>query len=188
MSAVGKLIEIYEEILSFRGDDDEVSVASSDGDDNNDCDGPDHDQDHDNSSSADGDDNDNSSGADADDNDNCDGPDHDQDHDNSGSADADDNDNDCDEPDHDQDLDNSSSGDGYKTAPTSAPTTHGIKRQHDGPSTAPTRIVKRRYSRSPQAETAATASAPSTLPLALRRGRRPAPFPIISPLYETFEL
>jgi len=65
MSAVGKLIEIYEEILSFWGDKDEVSIASSDSDNDNsdnnsdnnnsdDNDSDEHDHDHDISDSGDG--------------------------------------------------------------------------------------------------------------------------------------
>jgi hypothetical protein len=142
MSAVGKLIEIYQEILSFRGNDDEISIA------NPDSDGGDDDHSHNNDS------NDNN----GDDND-------------SNNNDSDSNDN-----------------NGYKSASTPM-TTHGVKRQHSGPSRAASCIVRRRYFDSPQAETAAAATVrAATPPLALHRGCRPVPFPILSPLHETFEL
>ncbi|KAF8803121.1 hypothetical protein BYT27DRAFT_7110679 [Phlegmacium glaucopus] len=108
-SAMGRLIRVYNEILSFPGDDkdDEVSIASTDDDSN----------DHNNSHSDD-----------------------------------------------------------YMPAAACS-----IMQKRGRPSTAATRVVKQRQSNPPPAD-----PAPSTLPLALRRGRRPAPFPILSPLYEMF--
>jgi hypothetical protein len=77
--------------------------------------------------------------------------------------------------------------DHYREAPTPQ-TTRSMKRKRSIVSGAATRIVKQRRLNSPQPESAPPA--PSTLPLALCRGRRPAPFPMfsLSPLYETFEL